>query len=299
MLDRGAPVGVGLGAGITATRAWVDALRTVEGLGYGSAWVNEGIGGADPFVQAAMGLAATRQMTVGTGIANLWARHPYAMAGAAATLASMHPGRFALGMGVGFRPMVEAMGDTWRAPLGHAEGYLVRMAAAPASGEGARPPRLLAALGPRMLEVARVHADGAHPHSMPVAHTERARATLGPGKLLVVGLPVILEEDPVEARAVARQRMPALRMPSSPYGKALVDLGMDDGSLAEGGSDELVDELCAWGSGARVAARVSEHLAAGADHVVVSLLGLELEVAVERLVALRPALAAAGLLPAG
>lgn len=154
-------------------------------------------------------LAATDRMVTGSGIANVWSRHPAAMQGGADMLGDAYPGRFVLGLGVSHAVMVDGSGQTYQKPVTHMTRYLDQMDATAANGPSpAVPvPRLLAALGPRMLELARERADGAHPYFVPPSHTPRAREVLGNDRLLVPEQAVVLTTDPVTARRVARSHM--------------------------------------------------------------------------------------------
>ena len=126
--------------------------------------------------------------------------------------------------------------------------------------------RVLAALRPRMLELAAARAAGAHPYFVPVDHTARARDILGPGPLLAPEVAVVLEEDPARAREIARGYTTGyLGLPN--YAGNLRTLGYDDDDVAGGGSDRLVDAVVAWGNAAAIAERVRQHHDAGADHV--------------------------------
>jgi probable F420-dependent oxidoreductase len=134
-----------------------------------------------------------------------------------------------------------------------------------------RPPRLLAALGPKMLDLAGARADGAHTYFVPPEHTARAREILGPGKLLVPEQVCVLSEDPSVAREIAR-RHTASYLRLSNYTANLERFGFDPAEFADGGNDRLVDTICVWGKPAAVAARVKAHLDAGADQVAVQVL---------------------------
>jgi probable F420-dependent oxidoreductase len=137
-----------------------------------------------------------------------------------------------------------------------------------ASPEPAEPaPVVLAALRPRMLELARDAADGAHPYFVPVEHTRRAREILGDGKLLAPELAVVLEPDPDTARRLARQHTGSFYLSAPNYVRNLEWLGFSAADLAGDGSDALVDAVVAWGDETAIVARIQEHLAAGADHV--------------------------------
>ncbi|MEV7010117.1 TIGR03620 family F420-dependent LLM class oxidoreductase [Streptosporangium sp. NPDC051022] len=277
-------VGAGIAAPATGAATWRRELARLERLPYGAAWVNEGIGGREAFSQLGVMLAATERLVVATGLANVWARQAPVMQAGAATLAEAHPGRVALGLGISIPSLVELWGQRSSKPLTEMRAYLDRMDAS--AEEAVRPsvpfPRLLGALGPRMLELARDRADGAYPHTMPVANTALARRVLGPGKLLVVGVGVILDDDLDRARTLAR-RSPLFRLPDSPYTANLRRLGYDEKDIAGEPSDRVVDEIFACGDGSAVAKRVHEHLDAGADHVVVQPLGPDVPAIVDQL----------------
>ncbi|WP_433136716.1 TIGR03620 family F420-dependent LLM class oxidoreductase [Actinomadura nitritigenes] len=261
-------IGAALVTPLAPADEWRRAARRVEDAGYGSIWVNEAIGGREVFAQLGVMLAATERVVLGSAIANLWARHPATMQGAASVLADAYPGRLALGIGVSIGAVVERSGQTWSSPIARMRDYLDGMdAAVPEAPAPEVPfPRLLAALGPKMQGLAAERADGMLPAMMPVEHTRRARELLGPDKLLIAMQPVILETDPEKARGIARQAG-AFSLPGSPYTGALKKLGFSDADLADGGSDELIDACFIWGDEAAVAKDVGAYLEAGADHV--------------------------------
>jgi probable F420-dependent oxidoreductase len=266
------------------------AARRIEELGYGSIFVGERIGGREAMAHQSLLLAATERIVTGTGIANVWARHPAVLQGGSETIGAAYPGRFILGIGISHAPLVSLSGQTYEKPLAHMAAYLDDMARAaadvPAIGE--QVPHVLAALRPKMLELARQHTDGAHPYFVPVSHTPVARAALGQDKLLIPEQAVLVETDPVEARRVARSFMKAyLGLPN--YVTNLLELGYEDGDIAGGGSDRLVDAIVAWGDEEAVYTRVRAHLDSGADHVVIQPLG-RLDRAMNQLEALAPAL---------
>jgi probable F420-dependent oxidoreductase len=268
------------------------AARRIEELGYGSLWCGEGVGGKEAFAHQSVLLAATERIVTGTGIANVWARHPATMQGGGATLGAAYPGRFVLGVGVSHAPLVEPSGQRYEKPLAHMVHYLDGMDAAEAGSPAtALPvPRVLAALRPRMLELARQRADGAHPYFVPSVHSARAREALGPDKLLIPEQAVVLETDGTRARRVAREHMHGyLQLPN--YVNNLRYLGFSEADLAEGGSDLLVDAIVAWGDEEAITRRVREHLDGGADHVLLQPLGA-LPEALGQLEALAPALLA-------
>ena len=205
--ERLGQVGVWLGSLMPAPVARErEAARRIEELGFGSIWTAEGIGGKEAFAHQSLLLAATERIVTGTGIANIWARHPATMQGGASTLGAGYPGRFILGVGVSHAPGVERSGQVYRKPLSRMREYLDAMDAAAgyAPGTEVPVPRLLAALRPQMLALARDRADGAHPYFVPTAHTVAAREVLGAGKLLVTEQAVVLCDDPSEARGGRR-----------------------------------------------------------------------------------------------
>lgn len=266
------------------------AARRIESLGFGSLFVGERIGGKEAMAHQGILLAATDRIVTGTGIANVWSRHPAAMQGGADTLGDAYPGRFILGLGVSHAALVDGSGQTYEQPLEHMARYLAGMDAEATLGPtpSIPVPRLLAALRPRMLDLARERADGAHPYFVPPAHTPRARAALGPDKLLVPEQAVVLATDPVAARREARAYMAVyLHLPN--YVNNLLQLGFSDEDMAGGGSDRLVDAIVAWGDVGAIATRVGELLDSGADHVLLQPLG-DLESALTQLEALAPAL---------
>jgi probable F420-dependent oxidoreductase len=249
------------------------AAREIERLGFRALWIPEAIG-REAFTHAALLLAGTERLVVATGIANVWARDAIAMAAAQKTLAEAYPDRFLLGMGVSHAPLVAGMrGHAYEKPLTFLRRYLDAMDAAPflAAAPAEAPPRVLASLHPRSLALARERAWGSHPYFVPPEHTARARAILGPGKLLAPEQMVCFEREPSVARAVARQAMQTyLGLPN--YVRNLRALGFGDDDVANGGSDRLVDAIVAWGGIDAIVQRVKAHHDAGADHVCLQVL---------------------------
>jgi probable F420-dependent oxidoreductase len=275
--DRVKPLGrVGIWTSTLDRRPWREvapAAAEIDELGYGALWVGEAVR-REAFANAALLLSATERIVVATGIANIWARDPVAMAAGQKTLSEAFPGRFVLGVGVSHPPLIAVRGHTYNRPVAAMAAYLDAMDAAPYGGPPPAPSataRVLAALGPRMLELAARRADGAHPYLVPVEHTVRARAVLGLDRLLCPELAVVADRDPSVAREVARRHLGTyLRLEN--YSRNLANHGFDESDLAGGGSDRLVDSLVAWGRPAAIAARVADHLAAGADHVAIQVL---------------------------
>jgi probable F420-dependent oxidoreductase len=292
--DRLGRVGVWLA--LLGSRSAEDGRRaaaTIEDLGYPALWFGEGPAGKEAFAHAGVLLAATRRMVVATGIASIYARDPAAMKTGGNTLADAYPGRFVLGIGVSHAPIVQMRGHDYGRPLTAMREYLDGMDqveyAAPPPAEPL--PLVLAALRRRMLELARDRADGAHPYLVTPAHTAKARQVLGEGPVLVPEQGIVLEHDPDQARAVARQHLsPYLGLPN--YVNSWREEGFDDADFADGGSDRLVDALVAWGDEDAIAARVREHHEAGADHVCVQPVTPDLERVLDQLRRLAPALLA-------
>jgi len=211
--ERLGPVGPYLPLGFTSAPP-IDLQRTAVGrlerAGFRTAWTNEVIGGKDALVQLAVLLAATERMAFGTGIANIWARQPQTMHAAAAMLAQAYPGRLVLGLGVGFPEQAASAGREFGRPLATMRDYLRRMddQTWPPAADVAYP-RIVGAMGPRLLALGGEHADGAMPAGLPPAFTALAREALGPDKLLVVGLMVVPDNDAERAKDVARQTVSA------------------------------------------------------------------------------------------
>ena len=245
-----------------------EAAAELDELGFGAIWVPGGHGG-DVFGDAGRLLAATTRATVATGILNVWMHTPYEAATGHATLTSEHPGRFLLGLGVSHEPPVTNSGQVYERPVTKMRAYLDALdsAATPVPADE----RMLAALGPRMLELARDRSAGAHPYLVTPDHTATAREVLGKGPLLATEVMVVLDDDPAGARAVARQHL-SRYMVLPNYTNNFLRHGFTEDDLLDGGSDRLVDSVIPWGALDTIAARIGEHHDAGADHVCVQVL---------------------------
>jgi probable F420-dependent oxidoreductase len=247
-----------------------ERVAEIEALGWSTLWITETVG-REAFTFAALLLAATQRLTVATGIASIWGRDALTAAAAQKTISEAYGDRFVLGLGVSHAVVVEgARGRQYRAPYTAMREFLDAMDAAPfRSAEPATPPRrMLAALGPKMLELSGQRADGAHPYLTTTQHTAQARAVLGADAVLAPEQMVVLSSDVGVARARGRATLERyLALPN--YRSSLLRQGFIDGDLDGGGSDRLIDALIAHGDEETVRARVQEHLDAGASHVVV------------------------------
>jgi probable F420-dependent oxidoreductase len=291
-LDRLGRVGVWSSAVANRPAAELrEALPEVEALGYSAIWVGEAFS-RENLSSSALALSWTEDLVVATGITSIYARDPSATRAGAATLGEAFPGRFVLGLGVSHGHAVELRGQTYGPPLATMRAYLDGMEGAVYRGPepSERVPVVLAALGPRMLDLARDRTDGAHPYFVPVEHTAQARERLGPGKLLAPEQAVILTDDESRARELAREHV-AFYMAAPNYRNSMLRLGFEEAELEDGGSDRLRDAIVAWGDEGAIRDRVKAHLDAGADHVCIQTLPSG-ELDLEALRRLAPALLA-------
>ncbi|MFE7314658.1 LLM class F420-dependent oxidoreductase [Streptomyces sp. NPDC057555] len=282
------------GLGRVPAAAARQAAREIEQLGYGALWFGEGPASKEAFSHAGLLLAATERITVATGIANIWGRDAAAANAATHNLAEAYEGRFLLGLGASHAPLVSVRGHTYAKPLAAMRDYLDAMDGAPYEGPVAEPApaRVLAALGPKMLELSRDRAAGAHSYFVPTEHTAGAREILGTGPLLAPEQAVLLETDPAAARALAREHYTRFYLELPNYVGNLRRFGFEDEDFTGGGSDRLVDAIVAWGDADAIRTRVREHLDAGADHVSVQPLVAGRGLGLEQLRELAPVLLA-------
>lgn len=269
-----------------------EAVAEIEDLGFPAIWFPESVASREAFAHASWLLGSTRRAMVATGIANIWARDPHAMANGWRMLADAYPGRFLLGLGVSHEPSVARRGGRYERPLSHMRAYLEAMdrSSSTAAEPASTPRRVLAALGPRMLELAGERSLGAHPYFVPVEHTAFARARLGADPVLAVEQAVVLSTEAAEARRIARGYA-GHYLAMANYASNLKRMGWTDGDIANGGSDALIDAVIAWGDEDAIASRVRQHHDAGANHVCIQVLtGDDADVGLDDLRALAPAL---------
>jgi probable F420-dependent oxidoreductase len=239
-----------------------ELAKGIEQAGFGALWVGGSPAGGLAVVEQL--LDATTALTLGTSIVNIWKDDARTVAVSFARIEARHPGRFVLGVGTGHREATQE----YQKPYEAIDNYVTALLAG-----GVPAGRLvLAALGPRVLGLARDRTAGAIPYLVTPEHTRRAREILGAAPLLAPEHKVVLDPDPASARAIGRPRVQNPYLGLVNYTSNLRRLGWSEADLADGGSDALIDALVAHGTLDRAAAQLREHLAAGADHVVAQLL---------------------------
>ena len=244
-----------------------EAAAELEELGFDVLWIPDM--GGPTFEAVERLLAATRTATVATGVLNLWNYTPAEAAASYASLTARHGDRFLFGIGVSHAVAVDmAEPGRYRRPLSAMATFLDGL-------DAAEPPvpverRVLAALGPRMLELAARRAAGVHPYLVTPEHTRRAREAVGDGALVLPEQAVVLCSDADEAQAIAGRWLRGyLSLPN--YANNLARLGFDPEEISSA-SGRVFDAMIAWGDEEAIARRVAEHRAAGADHVAVQVL---------------------------
>ncbi len=250
-----------------------ELAQHTERLGYGTLWYVEAFG-YESFSLGSFLLNQTESLVIASGISNIYGRDATAAKQAQHSLTKFYGGRFLLGLGVSHAPLVEDLrGHQSGRPLPRMRSYLDGMeqagAAAPVLDEA--PPTVLAALGPKMTELARARTAGALSYNVTPEHTAQSREILGPDKWLCVEQKVLLVSDPSKAREVARQAL-ALYMPLPNYRNNWLRLGFSETELADGGSDRFLDAMVVWGDDSAIKQRIQEHLDAGASHVCIQAL---------------------------
>ena len=236
--------------------------RQIEAAGFTSVWY-PGVNSVADLAALEPALAATERLVLGTGIASVWTWQSADLAAAAKRLENTYPGRFVLGLGVSHAPAVESTGQAYVKPYTKMVQFLDELPPLPV-------PVILAALGPKMLELSRDRAMGAHPYFTPPEHTSIARQVLGQEPLLIPEIAVSLTPGDTGAAQARDYAKFYLRLPN--YTGNLRRLGYTDADIENGGSDRLMSDVVPHGPEASVL-RIAGHLDAGADHVVVQLLG--------------------------
>jgi probable F420-dependent oxidoreductase len=239
-----------------------DLTAAIERAGFTALWVGGSPDG--DLAQIEQLIAATTTLTVATGIVNIWKDDARVVAASFRRIEERHPGRFVLGVGAGHREATQEYARPYETLVSYVDTLLEE--GVPADS------LVLAALGPRVLRLSAERTAGAHPYLITPEHTRQARGVLGTGPLLAPEQKVVLETDPEQARAIGRPRVARPYLGLVNYTSNLRRLGWTDDDLRDGGSDRLVDALVARGTPEQVAARLDEHLTAGADHVCLQLL---------------------------
>jgi probable F420-dependent oxidoreductase len=245
----------------------------LESLGYAAMWVPEAWG-REAFTSAGLLLRGTSRMVIATGIANIWGRDAVGASNAAKTLNAAYGDRFVLGLGVSHQPLVERLrGHTYATPLRAMRDYLTAMDTAPMFAPEAdqRCARVIAALGPKMLELGATLCDGVHPYLVTPEHTATARAAVG-DKFVGVEQAVVLGQSREEFLVRAHNHL-EIYTGLDNYKNNWRRLGFVDEDFVRGGSERLCDEMVVHGDEAAVLARIEEHRDAGADHVCLQVLG--------------------------
>lgn len=244
------------------------AATELETLGYSALWLPD-VGG-ELFAALENVLGATADVTVATGILNLW-MHAAADAGAEyARLVAEYGDRLLMGIGVSHGPFIDMVQPgNYDRPLARTAEYLDALDAADPTIPADR--RMLAALGPRMLQLAGARTAGTHLYNTWPEHTAAAREALGPDGLVMPEQAVVLETDAERARAIARQFLSTyLMLPN--YANNWFRFGFAPEDAEHGGTDALIDAIVAWGDLDAIVGRVQAQFDAGADHVCVQVL---------------------------
>lgn len=247
-----------------------DLAQRVESLGYSTLWYPEAVH-FETFGLGGYLLSKTSKLIVGSGIANIYARDPATAAMGHNTLNELHGGRFVLGLGVSHIPLVSGVrGHEYKKPLSAMRAYLDGMDAAwkitnstPASKQ-----LVLAALGPKMSELAGLRTMGAFPYNITPEQAAMARNLVGASAAVICEQKVCLTDDPVLARKVARANL-AMYLTLPNYVENWYRLGFNESDLQNGGSDRLMDAMVFWGSAATVKAKLRGYFEKGADQVVI------------------------------
>ncbi len=241
-------------------------VGTVERLNYDVLWYPESRGN-ESFVVAAFMLGATSKLKIGSSIASIYARDAFTSRRGMITLNQLYNDRFILGLGVSHPPMVEGLrGHVYEKPIPAMRNYLNGISKdQPGSADW---PVCVAALGPLMMKLSGQMTQGAIPYNTNPRHTAEAAKILGPDKWLAIEQKVTLETDPVKARALGRKELERY-MTLDNYRNNFLRIGFTEADLANGGSDDFIDQMCLWGTADQVKANLRAHFAAGATHVAI------------------------------
>jgi len=241
-----------------------DLLKTVEKNGYSALWYPESRGYESMSLASYM-LAKSEKLVVGSSIANIYARDPFTSRRAMISLNELYENRFILGLGVSHIPMVEGLrGHRYDKPVTTMRAYLDALHKDMPTGANA--PVVVAALGPKMLELSGQKSMGAVPYNVTPKHTAMAKKTLGPNKILAVEQKVTIETDPAKARALGRKEL-SRYMVLPNYRNNWLREGFSESDLKDGGSDKFIDAMCLWGDANTVKKGLRAHFDAGATHV--------------------------------
>ncbi len=241
----------------------------LESLGYEELWLPE-IAGREPFATAGYLLAKTNKIKISSGIANVYARDADASAQAANTLNEFSDGRFSLGLGVSHPLLVEPRGHKWIPPVTKMNLYLDKLRVAPIQSPLAKKPAQIIVAGhaPGLQKVAAKKADGLFLFLQTLDTVRNAKKIIGPEKALPVAVRCVLDDNPTSARNLARKAC-AFYMSLPAYHRVWSSLGFEEADWSDGGSDRLIDAICAWGNPDRVKQRLEEYLDAGATQLVI------------------------------
>jgi probable F420-dependent oxidoreductase len=253
-----------------------EVAQEIESLGYGALWYPEAWG-REALTNAGLLLSATSTLVVASGIANIWGRDAVAASNGAKTLTAAYDQRFVLGLGVSHEPLVERLrGHEYKTPLSAMREFLLAMDKAPMfADEGqTRVARVLAALGPKMLELSATLADGALPYLVTPEHTALARQSLG-DQFLGVEQAVVLGQDRDEYLRRAHEHL-EIYTGLDNYKASWRRLGFGDDDFVRGGSERLCEAFVVHGDENVILDRVKEHRDAGADHVCLQVLGADI-----------------------
>ena len=253
----------------TDVRKLVEYVLRLESLGYEELWLPE-IAGREPFSTAGYLLAKTNKIKISSGIANVYARDADASAQAANTLNEFSNGRFSLGLGVSHPLLVEPRGHEWVPPVKKMNSYLERLLSAPLQSPLASEPAeiVIAGHAPGLQKVAAKKADGLFLFLQTLETVKNARKIIGPEKSLPVAVRCVLDDNPTSARNLARKAC-AFYMSLPAYHRVWSSLGFKEADWSNGGSDRLIDAICAWGNPETIKKKLQNYVDAGATQLVI------------------------------